>query len=678
MLQAGVCVAAQCTSGQDSAASSGAVVPGLGLCLSDLVVVPKPSSTDGDGDGSSEELPPLPEVTGLYAPTQQGLKLEWWQILLMVLGGVFILCAIAWCLRRRFVRRREAEMKKKNGALGAFAQTTVIFGNAGASQGRAGWKVKLLRFGQSFFSCGFLGCCCCCGRRGKERRERRRVEKVEKKQEKLKNKITVVKNEPIDDRNDSDARKVMKMRAAEEGNGYGYGHSKGGMYGFNSAPTVVGDAYVDGQQDFTMAYRSRPQSQSQPLQHQPLRVPIARHRNEVPTVDFNQHIASQSTSSGFRASKRTSSTLSYINDANGHPQLQHHSQRSRHSYDSHQDQPQSVSDRDYDYDNDDMDEYASRYIPQRSQGHSQHSGTYDHSGNSYSHDGRSGGYSTGASSQSPIQTNYPRRRSSAVSSAHSHNSNTFDSHMDERIRSPPRPIATHLQPQQLRSPGGWTTATADDEIIKIIGSYNKPATPLSAAFGYQGYTSGRNASGSGSGGRSRSPSRSPNPSSIPPRPLHPAPPGSSNASHVTWSRDHDAYGGRNHGYEQGINRLSAPSLYSHATGHLRRVPEPRQPLRSGRSDQYPEFEVDTRFIDFDGAPARGEEEEPLPKSRFSMSTIGGATFIARGANKEKERNKEWDLQFGRTKLRKATKPDERDKEGGEKSRHRLFWRRGEV
>jgi len=55
--------------------------------------------------------PRLPSVTGLDSPTVivQKTRLEWWQILLMVLGCVFILVAVLWCCRRR---QRKKHMQK--------------------------------------------------------------------------------------------------------------------------------------------------------------------------------------------------------------------------------------------------------------------------------------------------------------------------------------------------------------------------------------------------------------------------------------------------------------------------------------------------------------------------------------------------------------------------------------
>ncbi|KAJ2927120.1 hypothetical protein H1R20_g10018, partial [Candolleomyces eurysporus] len=91
IVKGGQCVDASCSSGTG-------VIPGLGVCLSDLVVVP--TTTDG--------APPLPTITGLGDPTkvEGGRKLEWWQILLMALGCAFIFVAFLWCCRRRARKQR--------------------------------------------------------------------------------------------------------------------------------------------------------------------------------------------------------------------------------------------------------------------------------------------------------------------------------------------------------------------------------------------------------------------------------------------------------------------------------------------------------------------------------------------------------------------------------------------
>ncbi|KAF4562944.1 hypothetical protein EYR36_003377 [Pleurotus pulmonarius] len=123
VLRAGRCVAANCS-------GSSTVLPGLGVCLSELVSVPQPSGTG--------TAPPLPTVTGLDTPTvvtNSGKRgLEWWQILLMALGCAFIFLVFVWLFRRR---ARKARAKRT--AAFAFAQGAVP-----PSTG-AGWWWRLKR-----------------------------------------------------------------------------------------------------------------------------------------------------------------------------------------------------------------------------------------------------------------------------------------------------------------------------------------------------------------------------------------------------------------------------------------------------------------------------------------------------------------------------------------------------
>ncbi|KAH6919160.1 FRAS1 protein [Coprinopsis sp. MPI-PUGE-AT-0042] len=94
----GQCVEANCSNGSS-------VVPGLGICLSSLVVIPSETNKDG------EPLPPLPTITGISEPAPKDggkLKLQWWQILLMALGCAFIFVMFLWCFRRRMRKQRKA------------------------------------------------------------------------------------------------------------------------------------------------------------------------------------------------------------------------------------------------------------------------------------------------------------------------------------------------------------------------------------------------------------------------------------------------------------------------------------------------------------------------------------------------------------------------------------------
>lgn len=113
VLRQGRCEAAGCES----------IIPGLGVCLSDLVVLPSPTGPA-----------PPPTVSGIDAPTKAKFKLEWWQILLMVLGGVFIFVIIGWCCWRRQRKQREGKTK-------LFVQ----------DQKQSGWRWHLVRFGEKLF-----------------------------------------------------------------------------------------------------------------------------------------------------------------------------------------------------------------------------------------------------------------------------------------------------------------------------------------------------------------------------------------------------------------------------------------------------------------------------------------------------------------------------------------------
>ncbi|KIL62256.1 hypothetical protein M378DRAFT_81478, partial [Amanita muscaria Koide BX008] len=125
VLRSGSCTSANC-------ASNSTVVPGLGVCLSDLVFVPQGSQTSN--------LPPLPTITGLNNPTNVTVvrqPLTWWEILLMVLGCVFIFVAILWLCRRRAKKRRAKETAK-------FAAKRHL-------EPKRTWKQRLVRFGERLF-----------------------------------------------------------------------------------------------------------------------------------------------------------------------------------------------------------------------------------------------------------------------------------------------------------------------------------------------------------------------------------------------------------------------------------------------------------------------------------------------------------------------------------------------
>ncbi|KAF9551262.1 hypothetical protein CPC08DRAFT_755060 [Agrocybe pediades] len=123
VLRAGSCVSANCNGSSD-------VIPGLGVCLSELVVVPSASGT-----ASSV---PLPTLTGLGDPIviQKRAGLAWWQILLMTLGCAFIFLVFIMCCRRRARKQR--------------AKRTAKFATA-KQLNQTGWKWRLVRFGERFF-----------------------------------------------------------------------------------------------------------------------------------------------------------------------------------------------------------------------------------------------------------------------------------------------------------------------------------------------------------------------------------------------------------------------------------------------------------------------------------------------------------------------------------------------
>ncbi|EEB89228.1 hypothetical protein MPER_12698, partial [Moniliophthora perniciosa FA553] len=127
VVKGGQCVDAGCT-------SNTTVIPGLGVCLSNLVQVPPtPTGTEA----------PLPTITGLDNPTvinqTSGTRLEWWQILLMALGCAFIFLVIVMWWRRRMRRKRAAATKQ-------FARAKQLDGMGGD-----GWRYKMVRWCERFF-----------------------------------------------------------------------------------------------------------------------------------------------------------------------------------------------------------------------------------------------------------------------------------------------------------------------------------------------------------------------------------------------------------------------------------------------------------------------------------------------------------------------------------------------
>jgi hypothetical protein len=125
VLRGGSCTNASCS-------SSTSVVPGLGVCLSELVMVPQPSGT--------ATVPPLPTITGINAPAPTKVdsnRLQWWQILLMTLGCAFIFMVILMCWRRRARKQR--------------ANKTKQFALAKNLNDPKGWRQRLVRFGERLF-----------------------------------------------------------------------------------------------------------------------------------------------------------------------------------------------------------------------------------------------------------------------------------------------------------------------------------------------------------------------------------------------------------------------------------------------------------------------------------------------------------------------------------------------
>ncbi|KAF8481423.1 hypothetical protein JB92DRAFT_3038461 [Gautieria morchelliformis] len=117
ILKSGTCVASNCT-------ASSSIVPGLGVCLSDLVTVASSTSS------TSAPLPSL--VSPSVAKTRESLA--WWQILLMALGCAFIFIVILWLWRRHARKQR--------------AKQTAMFANK--LNHRAAWRRGLDKFATLF------------------------------------------------------------------------------------------------------------------------------------------------------------------------------------------------------------------------------------------------------------------------------------------------------------------------------------------------------------------------------------------------------------------------------------------------------------------------------------------------------------------------------------------------
>ncbi|KAJ6630230.1 insulin-like growth factor binding protein [Mycena sp. CBHHK59/15] len=126
VLRAGTCTAAACT-------NATSVVPGLGVCLSDLVIV-----TAAAPNSTSITAPTKPDSPVSPAPqAPAGRALAWWEILLMALGCAFIFVVVLMLWRRRARRRR--------------AKQTAVFAVAKRLDPKTSWRWRLLRFGEKLF-----------------------------------------------------------------------------------------------------------------------------------------------------------------------------------------------------------------------------------------------------------------------------------------------------------------------------------------------------------------------------------------------------------------------------------------------------------------------------------------------------------------------------------------------
>lgn len=122
VLRGGTCVSANCDGSSD-------VVPGLGICLSDLVQVS--SSTDSSASSATGLTSPTTVVTNSHH------SLAWWQILLMALGCAFIIIVILMLWRRRAKKQR--------------AKQTALFASAKKLDGGNGWRWRLEQFRRRLF-----------------------------------------------------------------------------------------------------------------------------------------------------------------------------------------------------------------------------------------------------------------------------------------------------------------------------------------------------------------------------------------------------------------------------------------------------------------------------------------------------------------------------------------------
>ncbi|KAJ7144943.1 hypothetical protein C8R43DRAFT_953730 [Mycena crocata] len=125
VLRGGACVGATCNNGTS-------VVPGLGVCLSDLVVVTSVAATNPTISSPTKPTPSAPAT-----PKTAGRALAWWEILLMALGCAFIFMLVLMLWRRRARNRR--------------ANQTLAFAVSKRLDPKTSWRWRLLRFGEKLF-----------------------------------------------------------------------------------------------------------------------------------------------------------------------------------------------------------------------------------------------------------------------------------------------------------------------------------------------------------------------------------------------------------------------------------------------------------------------------------------------------------------------------------------------
>ncbi|KAJ7651463.1 insulin-like growth factor binding protein [Mycena polygramma] len=127
VLRGGACTTATCN-------NSTSVVPGLGVCLSDLVIVTSVAANNGTITAPTKPTPSAPPAA---VPTTGRRPLEWWEILLMALGCAFIFLLVLMLWRRRARKQR--------------AKRTAAFAASKRLDPKTSWRWRLLRFGEKLF-----------------------------------------------------------------------------------------------------------------------------------------------------------------------------------------------------------------------------------------------------------------------------------------------------------------------------------------------------------------------------------------------------------------------------------------------------------------------------------------------------------------------------------------------